>query len=131
MRNVHRIAFAIGAALGSAAGAPAAPLTGMWGAGEALLALDAQGGRLQLGCTLARLAPVQPDRAGQFTVDAKVERIKVMLPEDEEAEQASLPAKVSGRISGGRIDLTLTVQGQPPRQAQLQLGQTGKPARCL
>lgn len=109
----------------------AEPLSGMWGSGDALLALDAQGGRLQVGCTFARLSPVRPDASGAFTVDARVETLTVMLPEDDAAEAPPLPAKLSGRLVGGRIDLTLTVQGQAPRRLQLLAGQRGKPARCL
>lgn len=132
MQTLFRsITIVAGAACLVAATDPIPPLSGMWGAGDALLALDAQGGRLQIGCQLARLSPVRPDASGQFTADAQVETLKVMLPEDDEAEPAPVPAKLSGRIGAGRIDLTLTVQGQAPRQVQLVLGQTGKPARCL
>lgn len=130
---MHRTVRAI-AILAAAAGLTAAdgpPLTGMWGAADALLALDAEGGRLQVGCQLARLTPVRPNASGEFTAEAQVESLKVMLPEDDEAEPAAVPAKVSGRIGGGRIDLVLTVQGQAPRTLQLLSSQIVKPARCL
>ena len=47
----------------------------MWGAGSALLAIDAQGGRLQIGCTLVRFAPVSADKDGQFRTSAQVEQL--------------------------------------------------------
>jgi hypothetical protein len=122
------VAFA--AATGAVA-ADAPPLTGMWGAGDATLALDAQGGRLQIGCTFALLSPVRQDASGRFTVDAKVQSLKVLLPEDDETEAAAVPARLSGQLGGGAVNLILTVQGQTPRQVQLIAGQRGKPARCL
>lgn len=130
MHRVARIlAIAIAAAGLTAADAP--PLTGMWGASDALLALDAQGGRLQVGCQLARFTPVHPDASGAFAADAQVESLKVMLPENDAAEPAAQPAKVSGRIGNGRIEITLAVQGQAPRTLQLLSSQIVKPARCL
>ena len=118
----------------AASGATAAdtpPLTGMWGAGNALLAIDTQGGRLQIGCTFALFSPVRPDASGHFTVDAQVQNLKVLLPEEGDAEPSALPAKLSGQLGGGRIELVLTAQGQAPRTVQLVAGQRGKPARCL
>ena len=125
-----RTALIAASALLSAA-ASATPLTGMWGAGDALLAIDTQGGRLQLGCTLVRFAPVEADASGQFATDARAEKLQVMLPEEDEAETPSTPARLTGRLGGGRVELTLTVQGQAPRTVQLVAGQRGKPARCL
>ncbi|GEM_PF-1677460 len=133
LRVLSAIAPAFILALASPAAAQeAAPLAGMWGAGDALLALDAQGGRLQIGCLLARLAPVRPDAAGRFDVHAQVEPISAMPPQSDE-EEAPTPAtaRLTGRIEGGAMDLTLERPGEAPRRLRLMLGQRGKPARCL
>jgi hypothetical protein len=103
----------------------------MWGAGDATLALDAQGGRLQTGCLFARIAPIRPNASGQFSATAQVERLSAMLPEDDAAEASATPARLTGRLGGGMIDITLTVEGQAPRRLQLAAGQRGRPARCL
>ena len=114
-----------------------APLVGMWGAGDALLALDAQGGRLQVGCSLVRFAPVRPGADGRFSTSAQVEQISIMPRVSEGDDDAELPepaerpATLSGRIGGGSVDLSLAIDGQPPRALHLMLGQRSNPARCL
>ncbi len=125
------------AALACLAATDAPPLAGMWGASDALLALDAQGGRLQLGCTLVRFAPVRLGADSRFSTSAQVEQISVMplvSDGDDDAEMpdpASRAATLSGRIGSGSADLSLAIDGQPPRALHLLLGQRGKPARCL
>ncbi len=63
------------AALACLAATDAPPLAGMWGASDALLALDAQGGRLQLGCTLVRFAPLRLGADSRFSTSAQVEQL--------------------------------------------------------
>ena len=112
-----------------AADAPA--FIGMWGGGDATLAIDAQGGRLQLGCQLILFAPVRPDASGGFSAPARVETISTMLPEDDAADRPALPARLEGKLRAGGMDLTLQADGQQPRLLRLIAGQRGKPARCL
>jgi len=127
------IAFA--ALAGIAAGEPA--FSGMWGAGDTLLVIDSQGGRLQIGCTLVRFAPVRPDRDGRFTTAAQVQQIDLAPPvsageaDDTMPEPADKTATLAAQANGGTLNLTLSVEGQPARAASLVLGQRGMPARCL
>jgi hypothetical protein len=127
------IAFA--ALTGIAAGEPA--FSGMWGAGDALLVIDSQGGRLQIGCTLVRFAPVNPDKDGRFAATAQVQQISLAPPvsageaDDALPETAGKAATLAGQASGGTLNVTLTVEGQAPRALALTLGQRGTPARCL
>jgi hypothetical protein len=128
------IAFAALACVG--AGEPA-PFTGMWGAGDALLAVDAQEGRLQVGCTLVHFTPVRPSPDGQFKANGQAEQLSMAPPVgDSEADDAlpETPAKaatLTGRAGGGTMDVTLAVEGEPSRTFRLVLGQRGTPARCL
>lgn len=127
------IAFA--ALAGIAAGEPA--FSGMWGAGDTLLVIDSQGGRLQIGCTLVRFAPVHTDANGRFTTNAQAEQLSLAPPvssgetDDALPETAGKPATLAGQANGGTLNLTLTVEGQAPRTLALVLGQRGTPARCL
>lgn len=128
----ERLKLALVCLAGAASIAATGPsLAGMWGAGDALLAIDAQGGRLQVGCQLVRFASPRLDAQGRFSTAAQVERLSLRLPEEDEAEEAARPATLSGRIADGAAELVLTVDGQPPRNVRLMLGQRGKPARCL
>ena len=114
-----------------------APLAGMWGAPDALLVFDAQGGRLQTGCTLIRFAPVGRDANGAFETRAQATQLDAQPPSEtadedkEEAPPPSKPATLSGKVSGGAMDLSLTVEGQAPRSFHLLLGQRGNPPRCI
>ncbi len=96
-----------------------------------------RGGRLQLGCALVRFAPVHLGADGRFSTSAQVETISAMplvSDGDDDAElpdPASRPATLTGRIGSGGADLSLAIDGQPPRQLHLLLGQRGKPVRCL
>jgi hypothetical protein len=118
-----------------AAGAPA--LTGMWGAGDALLAIDGQGGRLQVGCALVRFAPVTPDKNGQFRTAAQVEQINLAPPvadgpdDDAQPEPQQQNAVLTGTMGKGTMELTLTIDRQAPRTLQLVAGQRITPPRCL
>lgn len=107
-------------------------LAGMWGAGDATLALDAQGGRLQSGCTLLRFAPIHLGTDGSFSTAAQVDTLSAMPPAEEEAgEPTPRAATLAGRIGGGAADLVITVNGEAPRSLHLILGQRATPARCL
>ncbi|HZV57187.1 MAG TPA: hypothetical protein VFF89_05885 [Sphingobium sp.] len=132
-RRLLLFPLALAAASASPAAAQeAAPLVGMWGAGDVLLALDKEGGRLQIGCLLARFAPVRPDAAGRFDVRAQVEPISALPPQsDEDEAPAPAAARLSGRAAGGTLDLVLERAGEAPRRLRLMLGQRGKQARCL
>lgn len=118
-----------------AAGEPV--LTGMWGAGNATLVSDAQGGRLQVGCTLVRFEPVSAGKDGAFSTSARIEQITLAPPvgngeaDDAQPEAPAQVAKLAGRASGGTMALTLSVEGQAPRTLTLVMGQRGTPARCL
>lgn len=119
----------------TAAGEP--PLTGMWGAANATLVSDAQGGRLQIGCTLVRFEPVSAGKDGAFGTSARIEQINLAPPvgnaeaDDAQPEPPAQAATLIGRASNGTITLTLTVEGQAPRTFTLVMGQRGSPARCL
>jgi hypothetical protein len=134
-RAPSKALIALAALAGIAAGEPA--FSGMWGAGDTLLVIDSQGGRLQVGCTLVRFAPVRPDETGRFTTSALVEQISLAPPvgagetDDALPETAGKPATLAGLASGGTLNVTLTVEGQAPRALALTLGQRGTPARCL
>lgn len=112
-------------------------LTGMWGAGNTTLVSDAQGGRLQIGCTLVRFDPVRADKDGAFRTGARLEQISLAPPvasgeaDDAQPEPAAQPATLVGRASGGTMALTLSVEGQAPRTLALVMGQRGTPPRCL
>jgi hypothetical protein len=127
------IAFA--ALAGIAAGEPG--FNGMWGAGDTLLVIDSQGGRLQIGCTLVRFAPVRPDKDGRFTTGAQIQQISLAPPvsageaDDALPETVGKAATLAGQASGGTLNLTLSVEGQASRTLALVLGQRGTPARCL
>jgi len=135
-RAPSRLLVGIAALACIAAGEPPA-LTGMWGAGEALLAIGTDGGRLQIGCTLVRFGAVTPDRNGQFRADAQVEQIDAAPPVADGPDDTALPeppphkALLTGTIGKGAIDIVLTVDGQPPRTLQLVPGQRITPPRCL
>lgn len=133
VRRVLVLPLALAAAGASPAIAQeATPLAGMWGAGDALLALDKEGGRLQIGCLLARFAPIRPDTAGRFDVPAQVAPISALPPQSDEDEgPAPVAARLSGRVAGGTLDLALERAGEAPRRLRLMLGQRGKQARCL
>jgi len=119
----------------TAAGEPV--LTGMWGAGNATLVSDVQGGRLQIGCTLVRFEPVQAGKDGAFSTSARLEQISLAPPvgndeaDDAQPDPPAQPATLAGRASGGTMTLTLSVDGQAPRTLTLIMGQRGAPARCL
>ncbi|MBO9581176.1 MAG: hypothetical protein J7498_09830 [Sphingobium sp.] len=119
----------------TAAGEPV--LTGMWGAGNTTLVSDAQGGRLQTGCTLVRFAPVRADKDGAFNTSARLEQLSLAPPvgngeaDDALPEPPAQPATLAGRASGGTMTLTLSVEGQAPRTFTLVMGQRGTSARCL
>jgi hypothetical protein len=125
------------AALACVGAGDTAPFTGMWGAGDALLAIDAQEGRLQIGCTLVHFTPVRPDRDGQFKASGQAQQLSMTPPigdsevDDVQPEAPARAATLTGRAGGGTMDLTLAVDGQAPRTLRLTLGQRGTPARCL
>jgi hypothetical protein len=127
------VAFA--AFAGIAASEPA--FSGMWGAGDTLLVIDSQGGRLQTGCTLVQFAPIRPDRDGRFTTSAQVKQINLAPPvsagetDDALPESPGTAATLAGQASGRTLNVTLSVEGQAPRALALVLGQRGMPARCL
>ena len=109
----------------------------MWGAGNATLVSDAQGGRLQIGCTLVRFDPVSASKDGAFSTSVRIEQINLAPPvgsgeaDDAQPETPAQAATLAGRTSGGTMTLTLTVEGQAPRTLALVMGQRGTPARCL
>ncbi len=127
--RLRTVLLCLAGAISMAATEP--PLAGMWGAGDALLALDAQGGRLQIACQFVRFAPLRLDAQGRFSTAAQVETLSLRLPEEDETEEVARPATLAGRIANGAAELVLTVDGQTPRNVRLVLGQRGKPARCL
>ncbi len=135
-RVPSRVLIGLAALACVAAGEPA-PLAGMWGAGDALLALDAQGGRLQLGCTLVRFDPVRLQADGRFRASGQAETLSAMplLAQGEDDTEQSAPgdtaATLSGRIAGGAADLSLAIEGKTTRELHLVLGQRGTIARCL
>jgi hypothetical protein len=134
-RAPSKALIALAALAGVAAGEPA--FSGMWGAGDTLLVIDSQGGRLQTGCTLVRFAPINPDKDGRFATAAQVQQISLSPPvsageaDDALPEMAGKAATLAGQASGGTLNVTLTVEGQAPRALALTLGQRGTPARCL
>ena len=67
------------------------PLTGMWGGADALLAIDAQGGRLQTGCTLVRFAAVSPDADGRFQTSAHAATLQLAPPVTDGEDDKALP----------------------------------------
>ncbi|HEY1125224.1 MAG TPA: hypothetical protein VGE65_06295, partial [Sphingobium sp.] len=118
-RAPSRALIILAALASTAAGEPV--LTGMWGAGNALLVSDADGGRLQVGCTLVRFAPVRPGSEGAFSTGARVEQINLAPPvgsgeaDDVQPEVPGQTATLTGRANGGTMALTLSVEGQTPR----------------
>ncbi len=137
VRSSLKAGLAALAALACIGATDAPPLSGMWGAGDAVLAVDAKGGRLQVGCTLVRFGPVTAGPDGQFRSSAQIESLSIRPPVGDAAEDDALPepvaqsGAVAGRLGNGAMELVLTISGQPPRTLRLIPGQRGTPARCL
>lgn len=113
--------LAAGALLIGAGSASAAtpPLVGMWGGGQAILTLGAQGGRLELGIGHAVLnGPIHPNAKGHFVAKG------VYFPDppgpsvgDKAPDQS--PARFEGVVGRDQLILKLNAQGAPAQTFNL------------
>ena len=113
-----------------AASAATPPLVGMWGGGQAILTLDAQGGRLELGTGHAVLnGPVHPNARGRFVAKG----IYFSDPPgpaiaDKASDQA--PARFEGVVGREALTLTLKAHGAPAQAFNLKANRRVKLIRA-
>jgi hypothetical protein len=98
-----------------AAGAANPPLVGMWGGEQAILTLDAQGGRLELGTGHALLSgAIRPDAKGRFIAKGLyfAEPPGPTLA-DKPPQQA--PARFEGVVARDELVLKMKARGVEPQ----------------
>lgn len=116
---------------GSCVSAPAAgrPIEGSWGAPQAALELTAQGGRLVEGCGEVVMNAIRPDARGRFSTAGR-QSIFRGGPQRADEAPATDPVRITGRVEGDALSLTIAARGMPAREVRLQRGVRGKIIRC-
>ena len=113
LRGTLRLLAAGSLVIGGAANAANAPLVGAWGGDQAMLSLDAKGGRFEMESGHAVLTgPVRPNAKGRFVAkgvyfnDPPGPTIADKVP-----DQA--PARFEGVVSRELLTLKLKARGAP------------------
>lgn len=129
MRDVRIFSWRkLGAVLtsGLLIGASSAPLVGQWGGDQAVLVLNAAGGRLQLEDGHASIgAPVTVDRRGRFNARGTFYPI---TPGPTVADQppATRSARFEGKVEGSRLTLRFISGPRTPQTFRMSAGRRVK-----
>jgi hypothetical protein len=120
-------------AFGATAGAAPPRLEGEW-AGERLrLVADADGLRLDGECwSGGSSGAVSLDRQGRFERDGRIEQPTLgQAPQAGDAGVSTRAARISGRLDGTVLHLSVTPAGAPTQRFELRRGAAVKLLRCL
>lgn len=121
------------ATVAMAAPAGAQPLDGEWGGDRLRLFADATGLRLEGECwSGATVGAVRLDAQGRFALDGRLEEQAVgQAPQAGDAGSSVRAARITGRLSGGVLQIEITPAGGTARAYRLQRGASVKLIRCL
>ena len=108
-----------------------AALSGVWGGEHVTLELQNEGGRIEFDCAHGGITQaIIPRSDGTFSVTGTFTR-EFGHPAAGETDDAR-PARYSGTVSGARMELTITVDGEEfPDRFELQKDQEGRLFKCL
>lgn len=111
--------------------ASSAPLTGEWGGPQVRFHLTETGGMIDLACASVHIAsPLRPGAEGRFTVEVQYEDF-AGGPTPADAPPAFTSARVSGRVDGNTMQLSIHRAGdQTTQEFVLERGRRVKLIRC-
>ena len=129
MRDIRNIGWRkLGAVLtgGLLIGAGSAPLVGQWGGDQALLVLNAAGGRLQLEDGHASIgAPVRVDGRGRFNARGTFYPITAG-PAVADQPPVTRPARFDGKVEGTQLTLHFRSGSRAPQTFRMSAGRRVK-----
>jgi hypothetical protein len=111
---------------------PDAALTGAWGGLHVLLTLSADGGRIDYDCAQGTIdEPLRPDSHGNFHVRGHYTQHQGGPARVADEPPAAKLATYDGTVSGDRMQLRLSIDGESLGSYALQRGADPQMVNCL